>query len=998
MSLRGTFNNGRSSAPIMYYEISYSQTGRTGTNATYSVKVRPYLKSGHWYAYNINGTININGTTQTKQLWSTSGSGTTQTFSITASAGTGGGTLSASFSAAGSGDSDCNISVSGKTVSLTTWNTAPTISGAPTISPGGTIPENTANISITSPAASDKEGGILTYRIRVSINGGGYTEIYRGTGRSYNHDISGYGEGTSFKYICNAHDSYGAWSNDSGTTTATKNVMTNGGFTSHSNDLSFDTGSVTMNFNRGSNSNGSTIYMMCYSDNVTIANQTELTTGTSQIITIYKSGTVPTGPYIKFNDLKAYFKSSSYSGRLHIGLRTRNGNGNYKTSSGSIGVDLRTNPDIPTSVTINGGTAYKTVASTGSKYYIPDGSSTISISWVGGGDKLGGGWKYRLFQILNGNVTQVAETTSGIKAYNLVIPKLSATATLSFRVQVITDYNYSSNRDSAAVNLHYYNSPGLTTGTITRGATTADIKVTIKSNSSIPNINTVGTWKNYTKGTVTPVLSSGTLTISQLEQILKVTSLTDTGQYDLKVTFKDSTGFVSDTTANISIGQNSPILFINKYGAGINGVKADSKYALKVKNGAMVNGYLGQCVGTIGTGANLNNYLTEGEYSVGGDNIANAPTSGSLYGKLIIKVNDGGTHNNNSNWIWQTMYMSSDSVIYRRNKINANAWNAWSKDYNSRSKPNPGDIGAATASHTHTNYMVKDAINTGWYRSTGATGWFNSGFGGGIYMSDNVWVRTYGSKSFYCDKVIKARDGIELADLNAFQAFDLYRSGSRARYGIGSDSSTVNYACIETWNSGATGYASRFDLKPTVCQITTGSAWYKMWTNVSGHGGISIGDGSAAYFKWLRSAPYIQCRNYADNAFATLEASTFRVNSQSEVKEGLGLVDSNTIKDIVNNNNIYSYQLKPEIEYLNTADEEALLKGYVLEDEQVVADTKVGLVIDKLTPEAYSILRGNRGECLDLYSMTSMLWKYSQDLQKQIYELNDKIEGLQSQK
>lgn len=44
----------------------------------------------------------------------------------------------------------------------------------------------------------------------------------------------------------------------------------------------------------------------------------------------------------------------------------------------------------------------------------------------------------------------------------------------------------------------------------------------------------------------------------------------------------------------------------------------------------------------------------------------------------------------------------------------------------------------------------------GWHRTYGATGWYNNDYGGGMYMSDTTWVRTYGGKQFYCDSVIRA--------------------------------------------------------------------------------------------------------------------------------------------------------------------------------------------------------------------------------------------------
>lgn len=59
----------------------------------------------------------------------------------------------------------------------------------------------------------------------------------------------------------------------------------------------------------------------------------------------------------------------------------------------------------------------------------------------------------------------------------------------------------------------------------------------------------------------------------------------------------------------------------------------------------------------------------------------------------------------------------------------------------------------APANHTHA-YM-EDGGSYGalylsnWFHSTGASGWQNDTHGGGIYMEDAIWVRTYGGKKFY---------------------------------------------------------------------------------------------------------------------------------------------------------------------------------------------------------------------------------------------------------
>ena len=48
-----------------------------------------------------------------------------------------------------------------------------------------------------------------------------------------------------------------------------------------------------------------------------------------------------------------------------------------------------------------------------------------------------------------------------------------------------------------------------------------------------------------------------------------------------------------------------------------------------------------------------------------------------------------------------------------------------------------------------TDYLYSGAFYaTNWFRSAGATGWYNESYAGGIYMEDATWVRVYGGKGF----------------------------------------------------------------------------------------------------------------------------------------------------------------------------------------------------------------------------------------------------------
>lgn len=59
-------------------------------------------------------------------------------------------------------------------------------------------------------------------------------------------------------------------------------------------------------------------------------------------------------------------------------------------------------------------------------------------------------------------------------------------------------------------------------------------------------------------------------------------------------------------------------------------------------------------------------------------------------------------------------------------------------------------------------YADGQAFTTNWWRSIGATGWYNQTYGGGWWMADSTWIRTYGSKYLYCDSLIRADGGFEV--------------------------------------------------------------------------------------------------------------------------------------------------------------------------------------------------------------------------------------------
>lgn len=59
------------------------------------------------------------------------------------------------------------------------------------------------------------------------------------------------------------------------------------------------------------------------------------------------------------------------------------------------------------------------------------------------------------------------------------------------------------------------------------------------------------------------------------------------------------------------------------------------------------------------------------------------------------------------------------------------------------------NVKVSASSNSGTSPTFSTAYTSNWFRSTGNTGWCSQSYGGGWYMTDSTWIRTYGSKSVY---------------------------------------------------------------------------------------------------------------------------------------------------------------------------------------------------------------------------------------------------------
>lgn len=701
-----------SGSPLLYVEGSAVQTGGSGNSRTVKITAK-FRVNGNtstayhsWYGYPCNWRARVNNSygnwTAIKgtETWYSSQGLRTFEQTLTVDVGT---TSSKAITVGIYTDHPSYSYWNGSytwsfTVGAT--NVAPVISG--TITADGTtsnktIPENQTTIALSAPAATDGNNNLSGYRFAVSVNGGGYTEIYKGANRTYNHTITG-GEGTTYKYSCYAYDASGANSGTIYSPVLTKNAFTTDTLAS-SSSINFSSSSIGFTYSGAKNTNGNTTFTRTLScDGLTVYNPS---LGASPAtVMIYKEGNAPTGCYVKFDDIKNKFKNSNYTGTLSFSLSVKNAYGTTKSSSKSISVDLRTNPNPVTgqqiSTVTTESTIYKKVASSANYYFLPDGSGVARVKWSAGSGKLGEAISYELFVAYgSGSWQKVADIASGTNYYNHKISKQTVSQQFKYLIRTKTSYGYQADATTAAQTLHFYNAPGITVGTITRGATTADVKVTVKSNSSIPNINTVGSWLTV------PATSSGNLTVAQTEQNIAVTGLTDAGTYTLKVTYNDNTGFASNVVRDIAIGQNSPLFFVNKFGVGVNGVKANSSYALNVSGDITASGSLSKP-------GKSTSWLDAAK----GIGVAVNMTSKSGYNSIMRQKSDDGVWNfgtyQSSNAYYLT-YMTDTNISAGTNTASTQfifPSNGGGTVYTTGNKPTPAAIGALGNSGAQT-------LNTG---------------------------------------------------------------------------------------------------------------------------------------------------------------------------------------------------------------------------------------------------------------------------------------------
>ncbi|GAA0071793.1 hypothetical protein UT300003_33180 [Clostridium sardiniense] len=610
--LRGTYRSPNGS-PYFDYDISYTETSRNGSSAKYRVNLRVRMTSSYSnYGYGIRAYVNINGAKSERQIksaggrWSGSSWQGTWSFDVTASAGTGGGTLPAEVRIWGTdGGSAPNMTIGGKTVSVSTWNTAPywttddgNINGW---KENKIIPENTGKVHVYPPKAVDKEGNGINYDSWRYVNDELIAKACQnGNVNGFEDDLSDLGQGAKIKYSFRVDD-YNAYSDYRWSWTYTKNTLTPANV-SISNTIGFDSNSIQINLSGQSNTDGNTSFTFgISSNNFPIYNADSVSGNTT--ITIYKSGALPTTPYVKFEDIKNFVRNNGWRGTATITVETRNVYGSRASRNANVNIDLRTNPTTVGNINVGGET---TVA--GGKYFIPS-RGAFTVNWSGASDKLGGSILYDLQGAFEGGGWITLKSNLSNNSAQVNLEAVTKSIKYRFRVVAKTNFGYNSYSREGIITLHYYNQPKIEVRNVNRSATQYSADIYTQADTSITAVainmrqwqDKSGAFHNFA-GSPYRFTQSG---------------LGETDSYTKQIKCSDNSGLPESTVIlNYQVNSYVPIVSIRKKGLGINTL-ADDVNMLKVNGRSRAYAFVSEGYETLNpAGDHVNQWVKVASFRV----------------------------------------------------------------------------------------------------------------------------------------------------------------------------------------------------------------------------------------------------------------------------------------------------------------------------------------------------------------------------------------------
>ena len=465
------------------------------------------------------------------------------------------------------------------TCSFDVGNTAPYWPSGATfkLNHTGTVAENISTITATTSGAIDDQGNTITYRYRWYC-AGSLVRTQETTSKSDSYSWSNVSAGQALYCIVDIKDSFTSYANAKTSNTITKNTLTEASIIT-APSIYFDTTSITLVRGSGTNTNGNSTFTYKLSGNITIYNGIWSASDTSLVLTIWRTGDpIPSGAYIRFDDIKENFKDSNYYGSFTLTLQTTNAYGTAKTSTKSVSVNLR---QYPTAFSLNVPTGTYDFAF--GTYYVIN-QKPIRLSWSASSDLLGGPITYRVYVSIDGGEWTLYTTTTNTYC-DFIINGANKSFTFLYRVKASTTYSYVrivTQGDSSKITLHYYNPPTLENVTVIRNPKNYTIQWKVTQNTSLPNTLREDTFVlKKVDGdvllTFTVSHESGTTQFTTPIKTLNVDA--EITSYVLEISGTDQTAAVMGLTPTpifYVIPRYAARLTVRQKGVGINAVAGDA--------------------------------------------------------------------------------------------------------------------------------------------------------------------------------------------------------------------------------------------------------------------------------------------------------------------------------------------------------------------------------------------------------------------------------------
>lgn len=159
--------------------------------------------------------------------------------------------------------------------------------------------------------------------------------------------------------------------------------------------------------------------------------------------------------------------------------------------------------------------------------------------------------------------------------------------------------------------------------------------------------------------------------------------------------------------------------------------------------------------------------------------------------------NSGGDGNTGNFWVTQIANRAGTTSPWIRSRSGGSnistGWTSWVRIMTKNDVDNYywADIKVSTSSNTQTTPTFNTAYATNWFRARGNTGFYFQDHAGGWYMSDNDWIRTWGSKALYVNNTIRSTNYQAMYGGTSVSAAKL-ESATTLVYGTDTSSNSIN--------------------------------------------------------------------------------------------------------------------------------------------------------------------------------------------------------------